>query len=672
MAKITKSLIKNSESIGGIQKTIASFGQSLRAANNTSSVIIREFTKSNRSKKRAMLKQREIFGKRRSAVQRREREDLVESGKVNGIFRRTTKVISTSTKGFLGRIMDFLGTILVGWIVTNLPVIIKNVEKLIGRIQETVSALTGWYDGITGFFARFTGELNDTDQRLSRQADFTGETKQANETKENIEKASRNLELDYNRMIDNVNNFDLYALLGLKGEEKQKKQENSGATPTNNQTTLADQEPQPEQKKEDVNPFTRFFGGLADFVMRDTTDFDKQGDSSYSGGGGKLSPEQIADVARRAGISEDMIPTMVAIALAESGGDSGIDTVKSGLDPDKKNEFSLGLWQINMIDRPGFMLGEERRRKLGISKTEQLYDPLTNARAAALILREQGLGAWSVYTNGRYKQYLPTAKKAFSGPRTSQPVVSKSVDSGTRYSKGQDVTQLLGGQSSATITSRKGDFESFRSKPHGGIDIGCSAGLFISLTVDAEVVGTANQPNGYGNVIDVWISSMGVQLRFAHNSRILIPSGKIPAGTSFAITGSTGRSTGPHIHLEASSERGSMNYGGNMVPAPYVALIRLTKASIEGQKASLPGMNDATGGPSLQIDGTGNRTMVASNVTPERRGSVITVPIPTESGQQPSSDGGGGGGGGSSSGNTEGTSLNSFIHKILLRDLEYV
>ena len=108
--------------------------------------------------------------------------------------------------------------------------------------------------------------------------------------------------------------------------------------------------------------------------MRDTTDFDKQSSSGYSGGGGKLSPEQIADVARRAGIPENMIPTMVAIALAESGGDSGIDTVKSGLDPDKKNEFSLGLWQINMIDRPGFML-EERRRKLGISKTEQLYDP---------------------------------------------------------------------------------------------------------------------------------------------------------------------------------------------------------------------------------------------------------------------------------------------------------
>ena len=166
--------------------TITSFGQSLRAANNTSSVIIREFTKSNRSKKRAMLKQREIFGKRRAAVQRREREDLVESGKVNGIFRRTTKVIGSSTKGFLGRIMDFVGTILVGWMVTNLPVIIKNVQKLMERIQTTLEALTGWYDGITRFFTGFTGELDSVDQRLSRQGDFSAEEKGAKETQEKI------------------------------------------------------------------------------------------------------------------------------------------------------------------------------------------------------------------------------------------------------------------------------------------------------------------------------------------------------------------------------------------------------------------------------------------------------------------------------------------------------
>ena len=55
---------------------------------------------------------------------------------------------------------------------------------------------------------------------------------------------------------------------------------------------------------------------------------------------------------------------------------------------------------------------------------------------------------------------------------------------------------------------------------------------------------------------------MGIQLRFAHcNSFVHATAGKkLPAGTSFATTGSTGRSTGPHIHLEADTVRGQMRY----------------------------------------------------------------------------------------------------------------
>jgi len=639
MAKITQSLLKNSDSIGGIQGTISSFGKSLRAANNTSSVIIREFTKSNRSKKRAMLQQREIFGKRRAAVQRREQEDLIESSKVGGIFRRSAKVIGSSTKGFLGRVMDFVGTILVGWMVTNLPIIIENVQKLIGRIQKTVGALTGWYDGITRFFAGFTGDLDSADERILRQADFSQDQKSADESKEKILEGVDDVEKDYNKMIDAVNKFNIYALLGIEEREKE--------------------EPGTDDKQ--PGPFRRFFGGLTDFVTGDRTDFDRQG--SYPSGG-KLSPKQIADVARRAGIPEDMIPTMVAIALAESGGDSGAHNPKY---PDN----SYGLWQINMLDEPGYMLGAERRKKYGLSSNDQLKDPLTNAKAAYDILKSQGLGAWSVYSSGTYKQYLPAAKKAAAGARSSQPVVSRRVDSSTRYRKGQDVTQLLGGQTSAVITSRRGDFESFRSSPHKGIDIGCAAGLFISLAADAIVDGSTFD-RGYGNVVDLYVPSYNVHLRFAHNSRILIGGrgARVPAGTSFAITGSTGRSTAPHIHLEANSTEWTSGVS-NMSPAPYVSLIRLTKANVQGQKTSLSESSRGTGGPSLQIDGAVSRSMVASAVTPERRGSVITVPIPSESGQQPLPEGGSGGGG-KGGGASEEISLNSFINKILLRDLEYV
>ena len=91
--------------------------------------------------------------------------------------------------------------------------------------------------------------------------------------------------------------------------------------------------------------------------------------------------------------------------------------------------------------------------------------------------------------------------------------------------------------------------ESFRNAPHKGIDIACAAGLYISLTADAVVDGSTYD-KGYGYVVDLHVPSRGVHLRFAHNSKILIGKAgeTVPAGTSFAITGNTGRSTGPHIH----------------------------------------------------------------------------------------------------------------------------
>ena len=67
-----------------------------------------------------------------------------------------------------------------------------------------------------------------------------------------------------------------------------------------------------------------------------------------------------------------------------------------------------------------------------------------------------------------------------------------------------------------------------------------------------------------------------------------------------------------------------------MVPAPYVGLIRLTKAKIDGMVSSAPGDTISNiGGPSNDLQGTGSRSQVAQGVTPDKRGSVITVPIPS-------------------------------------------
>ena len=120
MAKAQQSLLKNSSSIENIKDSLNAFGVSLRRANSTSSTIVKSLYKGNRDKKRAMIKQRELFQRRREAVQKREQEDIIEAGKVGSVYRRSSKIISGSTKGFLGRVMDFVGTIMVGWLVNNL------------------------------------------------------------------------------------------------------------------------------------------------------------------------------------------------------------------------------------------------------------------------------------------------------------------------------------------------------------------------------------------------------------------------------------------------------------------------------------------------------------------------------------------------------------------------
>jgi len=128
-----------------------------------------------------------------------------------------------------------------------------------------------------------------------------------------------------------------------------------------------------------------------------------------------VSQSQLAGLLRQEGVKEDLIPTMVAISQAESG------LNPKALNPDRSTgDYSFGLYQINMIDEPGYMLGAERRRNLGLKANEELYDPKTNVRAAKSILDSQGLGAWSVYKSGKYKEYLPGAQQA-AGVSSSMP-----------------------------------------------------------------------------------------------------------------------------------------------------------------------------------------------------------------------------------------------------------
>ena len=88
-----------------------------------------------------------------------------------------------------------------------------------------------------------------------------------------------------------------------------------------------------------------------------------------------------------------------------------------------------------------------------------------------------------------------------------------------------------------------------RSGAHTGTDIACTTGTDIKVVADGTV--TFAQRNGsYGNLIKVDHGN-GVETWYAHCSKLYATVGQqVKAGDVIAAVGSTGNSTGPHLHLE--------------------------------------------------------------------------------------------------------------------------
>lgn len=109
------------------------------------------------------------------------------------------------------------------------------------------------------------------------------------------------------------------------------------------------------------------------------------------------------------------------------------------------------------------------------------------------------------------------------------------------------------------ITSRFGSFESIRSSAHQGIDIGSPNGTPIKAAADGTVTFAGYTTGGYGNLV-VISHGNGIETYYGHASKIYVSSGqKVSAGDVIAAVGSTGRSTGNHLHFEVRKNGNQLN-----------------------------------------------------------------------------------------------------------------
>ncbi|QNQ10548.1 M23 family metallopeptidase [Sphingomonas alpina] len=121
---------------------------------------------------------------------------------------------------------------------------------------------------------------------------------------------------------------------------------------------------------------------------------------------------------------------------------------------------------------------------------------------------------------------------------------------------------------------------------HAGVDIPGPLGTPVYATADG-IIGRAERAGGYGNLVEI-NHGKGIQTRYGHLSKILVAANtRVKRGQLIALMGSTGRSTGSHLHYEVRIDGHAVNPIPFLQTADYLQAVqdralKMTPTSIGG------------------------------------------------------------------------------------------
>ena len=165
------------------------FNKGISLARNISNDILEKTRERNRFKQTLSAKDNEYFRRRQENIKRRQREDELEAQDVKKLPKTRGNIITRSTRGLLGRLLDFLGVLLVGFVINNLPKIMEAVSSVIKKIKKVVAILEPFMKGIQ-FFLQGISTVLDTIFSVFKKFDFEKDKKNIEES---VEKANNSL-----------------------------------------------------------------------------------------------------------------------------------------------------------------------------------------------------------------------------------------------------------------------------------------------------------------------------------------------------------------------------------------------------------------------------------------------------------------------------------------------
>lgn len=258
-----QSLLKSSISINSIRESVAAFNKGLQQAKKNAAEIVKNTKESNIFKRTLIGRDNTFFRKRQENIRRKDREDEIEAVSLSGAVKRRGTILAKSTRGFLGRMLDFVGILLIGWALINLPRIIKGLRGLINLIRKVTGILGSFINTIKDIIVGIGSIITDA---ISKFPTFDFE-KNKRGIEENLDKASGGLFKLDQQLVQSGNDFTEFGdELDIQYEQELKDAENEGSvegTPSTSDGVTN------EQNEETIKGYKEQIGFNVDNLTKD-------------------------------------------------------------------------------------------------------------------------------------------------------------------------------------------------------------------------------------------------------------------------------------------------------------------------------------------------------------------------------------------------------------------
>ena len=229
-----------------------------------------------------------------------------------------------------------------------------------------------------------------------------------------------------------------------------------------------------------------------------------------------------------------------SLKLVDKSQETNEETILAKLEDSSETTYKLYAVTLD---------GEEKAVLASLDEAEKIVDEMTEKYEDDL---ELDIGIVDVITTDKEDESTVKVAKADLNEEITDKIEEieaeiaeqKEIESHTVNGVYLEVKPVSG-----TITSRFGNRESIRTYGHTGLDIAAPAGTPIKAAADG-IVTFSGYSGGYGYVVKISHGN-GIETYYGHCSALYVSAGeKVEAGDTIAAVGSTGNSTGNHLHFE--------------------------------------------------------------------------------------------------------------------------